>query len=198
LGLDTYGAAVPANRLLLARSLRDDPAAVEILDDLAKSDIPSIRASALAARASLAGDLDLHHEALRIRADHGLVLGCIESLEAIAALLADRGVAEVLADAAARGRAVGSDVSDAVALAQRSRGPRGRPSHGWASLTPTEQSVVALAVQGLTNPEIAAQLYVSRGTIKTHLAHVYAKLGVANRTELAAQASLAARSTRSR
>ena len=43
-----------------------------------------------------------------------------------------------------------------------------------------------LAVDGLTNPEIGARLFMSRSTVKTHLSHVYAKLGVANRTELAA------------
>lgn len=42
---------------------------------------------------------------------------------------------------------------------------------------------------GLSNPDIAAQLYVSRSTVKAHLSHVYAKLGVANRTQLAGLAS---------
>ncbi|MGH3479515.1 MAG: response regulator transcription factor, partial [Nocardioidaceae bacterium] len=60
---------------------------------------------------------------------------------------------------------------------------------GWGSLTPTEREVVGLVVSGLTNPEIAARLFVSRATVKTHLSHVYAKLGVANRTELAALAT---------
>ncbi|MFB4280765.1 MULTISPECIES: response regulator transcription factor [unclassified Nonomuraea] len=57
------------------------------------------------------------------------------------------------------------------------------------TLTPTERTVAEYAVQGLSNPEIAARLFVSRGTVKTHLAHVYAKLHVANRTELAGQAA---------
>jgi len=60
---------------------------------------------------------------------------------------------------------------------------------GWASLTSTEQEVVRLAVAGLTNPEIGKRLFMSRSTVKTHLAHVYAKLGVANRTELATSAA---------
>jgi DNA-binding CsgD family transcriptional regulator len=77
----------------------------------------------------------------------------------------------------------------AVAYVTRARGARGRPSSGWPSLTPTELEIVALAVDGLTNPEIGACLLISRNTVKTHLGHVYAKLGVANRTELATLAS---------
>ena len=45
--------------------------------------------------------------------------------------------------------------------------------------------MVRLIREGLPNPEIANRLYVSRGTVKAHLTHIYAKLGVANRTELA-------------
>ncbi len=83
----------------------------------------------------------------------------------------------------AKGREL--DLARAISYAQRARGPRRRPDSGWASLTPTEQSVVALAVQGLSNPEIATRLFISRGTVKTHVAHVYGKVQVANRTELA-------------
>jgi DNA-binding CsgD family transcriptional regulator len=39
----------------------------------------------------------------------------------------------------------------------------------------------------MTNPEIGARLFISRGTVKIHLSHIYAKLDVRNRTELAAE-----------
>ena len=80
-------------------------------------------------------------------------------------------------------------LDDAVAYARRARGTRDRPSTGWASLTPTELDVVRLVAEGLTNPEIGSRLFISRATVKTHLSHVYAKLDVSNRTELAALAS---------
>jgi predicted ATPase/class 3 adenylate cyclase/DNA-binding CsgD family transcriptional regulator len=80
-------------------------------------------------------------------------------------------------------------LEEAAAYASRARGERKRPSTGWGSLTPTEVEVVALAAQGLSNAEIGRRLFISAGTAKVHLSHVYAKLGVANRVELAAQAS---------
>src|SRR5207302_4703011 len=48
---------------------------------------------------------------------------------------------------------------DAIAYARRARGTRGRPASGWASLTPTEQSVVRLAAAGLSNPDIGTRLF---------------------------------------
>jgi predicted ATPase/DNA-binding CsgD family transcriptional regulator len=80
-------------------------------------------------------------------------------------------------------------LDEAVSYARRARTTRSRPSTGWASLTPTEVEVVRLATNGLTNPEIAARLFMSRNTVKSHLSHVYAKLGVTNRTELATVAT---------
>ena len=62
-----------------------------------------------------------------------------------------------------------------------------RPSFGWEALTPTEMAVTELAAQGLTNPEIGARLFVSRRTIETHLSHVFRKLDVATRTQLASE-----------
>jgi ATP/maltotriose-dependent transcriptional regulator MalT len=100
------------------------------------------------------------------------------------ALLASLRAAEGFDDAWSAGAELWVD--DAVGYARRSRGTRDRPSSGWASLTPAERDVVRLAADGLNNPEIGARLFMSRSTVKTHLSHVYAKLGVANRTELAA------------
>ena len=72
-----------------------------------------------------------------------------------------------------------------VELALRSRGRRLRPGTGWPSLSPTELEVVACVAEGLTNPQIAERLIMSRSTVKTHLGHVYAKLGISSRAELA-------------
>jgi DNA-binding NarL/FixJ family response regulator len=81
------------------------------------------------------------------------------------------------------------DLDEAVAYVRRARGARRRPTTGWDSLTPTELEVVRLVADGLNNPEIGRRLFMSRSTVKAHLSHIYAKLGVANRTELATRTS---------
>ena len=78
-------------------------------------------------------------------------------------------------------------LAETIAYARRRRGRRDRPSAGWGSLTPAELDVATLAASGLSNPQIAARLFVSRATVKMHLSSVYLKLRVANRTELAAR-----------
>ena len=77
-------------------------------------------------------------------------------------------------------------LADAISYARRGRGSRDRPPSGWASLTPVELDVAQLAGSGISNPEIAARLFIARGTVKMHLSNAYRKLGVANRIELAA------------
>ena len=83
----------------------------------------------------------------------------------------------------ARAEAVGRQAG----LRRGRRGTRGRPKFGWASLTPAEQAVASLVADGLTNPQIGARLYISRRTVHTHLVHVFAKLDIASRAQLAAQ-----------
>jgi len=78
---------------------------------------------------------------------------------------------------------------EAVLYAQRGRGERGRPASGWQSLTPSELEVVRHVAEGSSNAEIAERLYVSPNTVKTHLSHVYTKLDLSSRAELAAEAA---------
>ena len=84
----------------------------------------------------------------------------------------------------------GLTLDDAVAYAARKSGGRRRPATGWASLTPAELEVVRLASEGLRNDAIARRLFIAPGTVKVHLSHIFAKLGIASRAELAARAAV--------
>ena len=57
---------------------------------------------------------------------------------------------------------------------------------GFDELTAHELRIALLAARGRSNPEIAADLVLSRKTIEYHLGQVYRKLGLRSRTELAA------------
>jgi DNA-binding CsgD family transcriptional regulator len=76
----------------------------------------------------------------------------------------------------------------APAPAATSPSRAGRTRVGWLSLTDAEWATVRLVVEGLSNRQIAERLFLSRYTVETHLKHVFAKLGVESRTELAALA----------
>lgn len=69
------------------------------------------------------------------------------------------------------------------------RGQRRRTTSGWDSLTKTELAVVRLVGAGRSNPEIAARLFISRHTVETHVRHVFQKLGVRSRAEVAAESA---------
>ncbi len=78
---------------------------------------------------------------------------------------------------------------EAIAYAQRGRGERKRPARGWSSLTPTERDVVKLVSEGLANKDVATRLFMSPRTVETHLTHVYTKLGLSSRVQLAQEAT---------
>lgn len=157
---------------------------------------------------------DLLHQALDAITEHRLLLELPAVLEALAqvaqgrrdaplaarllaaaaAFRADRSLAawpaqraevDVLAARVGPGGHQPPDtVEEVIAWARRSRGRRVRPRHGWDSLTPTELTVARHAAAGSTNPQIALAMFVSQNTVKTHLAHVFDKLGITTRAEL--------------
>ena len=121
--------------------------------------------------------------------------GCCEDAAAVLATDGRRDEALALLDDAA---AIYSDIrADGdlarVEAATRELGGRRRtradpkPTFGWDALTAMEREVVDLVAQGLTNPEVGARLFVSRRTVETHLSHVFAKVGLSSRTQVAAE-----------
>lgn len=80
-------------------------------------------------------------------------------------------------------------LGDAVSYALRGRGECSRPAVGWLSLTPAERDVARLVAEGLSNKDIAARLFTSPRTVQTHLTHIYRKLGITSKVQLAQQAA---------
>jgi predicted ATPase/class 3 adenylate cyclase/DNA-binding CsgD family transcriptional regulator len=109
--------------------------------------------------------------------------GFDSDVSALRASTGDGGFDQAWAEGAALSAA------EAVAYAQRGRGERKRPSTGWASLTPAERDVVRLVAEGLANKDIAVRLFISPRTVQAHLTHVYTKLGVTSRVQLAQEAA---------
>jgi len=91
-------------------------------------------------------------------------------------------LAEAIRAAYAGRSTVAPEVTQALVQAA-SQGPT--PGH---DLTSREREVLALMVEGLSNPEIAGRLSVSRSTARAHVSNILAKLGVSNRAEAVALA----------
>ncbi|MFT5222993.1 MAG: DNA-binding CsgD family transcriptional regulator, partial [Glaciecola sp.] len=94
-------------------------------------------------------------------------------------------------DAIESGLAAGRAIAwqDAIALLrvkELGSSTEPRPVSGWGALTPAEVDVARKVAEGLTNPEVAAALFVSTNTVKTHLKNIYAKLEISSRASLAA------------
>ena len=85
--------------------------------------------------------------------------------------------------AAAGGAGRGARRVGAVAVRGQPRArPRAQPGvREPDDLSPREREVLALVAQGATNREAARRLFISEATVKTHLLHIYAKLGVSDR-----------------
>jgi DNA-binding NarL/FixJ family response regulator len=193
-GLNTWRVDACHALIALGEPLRGRALAEEHLA-LAKR-AGSARAHGSALRA-LAATADPNEAPALLRQAIGILADSPERLEHVRAL-ADLGAALRRANHRAAAReplAEALDLADRdgmLRLARRARhelqaaGARPRRSAAWGagSLTAAEHRVAELAVRGLSNPEIAQQLYVTRRTVETHLTHVFQKLGVAGRAGL--------------
>jgi len=78
-------------------------------------------------------------------------------------------------------------------IRQFTRIPRPAPPKELDELTARERDILLLIARGLSNSEIGQQLYISETTVKTHVTHILAKLGLRDRVQaviLAYQAGL--------
>jgi DNA-binding CsgD family transcriptional regulator len=136
--------------------------------------------------------IDVLHEACDILAatDHRLehLRARVDLGAALRRSGARREARDVLADARAEAAALGCRALAERAAQEASASgarPRRVPVSGVQSLTPSERRIAELAAAGLTNREIAAELFLTPKTVEWHLGHVFTKLGIRRRQELA-------------
>ncbi len=170
----------------------------------AESEIPHRQANALYCTGLLSHDAVRLLSAAERYGDAGRPLLSAKALEAAAAdfvSVDDRDQARAAFTRAVETYTSLGAVTDVARLQARfrahgiRRGPRAKHRQarsGWDSLTPTESKIAALVERGLSNPEIAAQLFLSRRTVATHVSHILKKLDVHSRIDIAREAALRA------
>ncbi|MBO0870835.1 MAG: response regulator transcription factor [Micromonosporaceae bacterium] len=103
-------------------------------------------------------------------------------------LLKDAGpdlLAQAVRAAAAGDALIAPSVTTRLLKAFADAAPAAPPRQPIEALTDREEQVLALVARGRTNSEIAAQLYITLSTVKTHVTSLMTKLGVRNRVEIA-------------
>lgn len=188
-------------RLALTLGHRD--VAAEVADTVAAGvalapEVPTVHSLALRCRGLVDNAVEPLIEAVALARQAPLLIEHAGACEDAASLLARGGreeeAAALLAEALERYEQAGADAwarrvraqLRALGVRPGARGSRHRPTDGWESLTASEREVSLLVAEGLTNGAVARRLYISPHTVNTHLRHVFAKLGVANRVALAA------------
>jgi DNA-binding CsgD family transcriptional regulator len=193
--------AVGPDLVRLARAADDPGLAAEVteaVEEVAKRNaVPSITGAALRCRALLTDDVEAAVQGVDAYAEGQRLLEVALTCEEAAALTSRRGDGDLTRSLLERAGGIYErlDASRGVvrvdaglrALGVRRgrRGTRQRPQRGWESLTPTEHTVAGLVGEGLTNPQIAERLFVSRRTVQTHVAHIFTKLDIGARAQLA-------------
>jgi DNA-binding CsgD family transcriptional regulator len=166
------------------------------------SPIPNRQANALYCQGMLDRDADTLLTAARRYADAGRPLPRAKALEAAAECFVENDDMAQARDAFTQsvelyeGLRAEADVNRVLAGFRSygiRRGPHGKhrkAQSGWDSLTDMELKVAAFVEDGLSNPEIAARLMLSRRTVGTHVSHILKKLGVTSRTDIARESAL--------
>ncbi len=198
--------AVGPDLVRLSRAAGDLGLATEVaaaVEEVAeRNEVPWMTGSALRCRGLVGDDLDALVRAADAYAEGRRLLEVALTCEEAAALAARRGDVPLARSLMERAGEVyvGLDASRGVmrvdaglrslGVRRGRRGARQRPQRGWESLTPTERTVADLVGEGLSNPQIAERLFVSRRTVQTHVAHIFTKLDIASRAQLAAQVAV--------
>ncbi len=168
----------------------------------AESEIPHRQANALYCRGLLDRDASRLLAAAERYDDAGRPLLRAKALEAAAGYFVDaddRGQARAAFTSAVEvytSLGAAADVSRLQAAFRAHgirRGPHAkhrRARSGWDSLTATEIKIAAFVEEGLSNPEIAARLLLSRRTVATHVSHILKKLDVHSRIDIARESAL--------
>jgi DNA-binding CsgD family transcriptional regulator len=168
------------------------------------SEIPHQQANALYCRGMVDHDADTLIEAAQRYADAGRPLPRAKALEAAAERLVEAedktAARQVFEQAAEVYEFLGAEadlnrVQSDFRVHGIRRGPRSkhrRAVSGWDSLTDAELKVAAFVEEGLSNPDIAARLVLSRRTVATHVSHILKKLNVPTRTDIARESALRA------
>jgi DNA-binding CsgD family transcriptional regulator len=165
-----------------------------------RTGVDSARGAALRCRGLVAGDPELLLAASDAYEEAGRPFESALAAEDAAVALLGLGLTDRARPVADRAVAVYERLGAARSLERarpslrtldrRPRQRRGaRATVGWPSLTPTEHRVVALVATGLSNRAIGEHLHTSRRTVETHVSHVFTKLDLTSRAELAAEAT---------
>ena len=190
--------AVELVRLLRAAGQRSDAASVTAgLERAAGASpgFPGLPAAALHARALCDDDPERARAAAQAYSADPRSLVRAAALEDAGRLLPERAKEEAVGylDEALRLQSAAGAERDAARVRHllRDRGAQragGRPDPAaarWPELTASELAVVRLVTQGATDREVAQRLYISAHTVNSHLRHVFTKLGIRSRVELA-------------
>jgi len=190
--------AVELVRLLLAAGQRPDAASVTArLENGADANpgFPGLRAAALHARALFDDDPERAVAAVQAYRGDPRSLVRAAAFEDAGRLLSERAKDEAVGylDEALRLQSAAGAERDAARVrrllrdsgAQRAGGRPDPAAASWPELTGSELAVVRLVIRGATDREVAQRLYISAHTVNSHLRHVFAKLGIRSRVELA-------------